>query len=316
MIRRGLVLALVVLGAVAPAAQAQVKLEYKYPEGRKSSYRASIKTHQVLSILGMDVETEADQSTVSSEAVGKRNADGTLPLTQKIESVRAQLSLPGGINVNFDSADPNAKIDNPQVAFLGEVFKALVGVSYTVVLDPKNKAKFVEGTETFDAALDKLDPKAAAVLRGRLGAEKLKRSFEEEHSDLPEVLARPGETWETTKVMDLEADQSLTFRNRYEYLGTVEKDGKQLDKIGVRALSVVYAVDPKSPSPLKVNKSDLKIDSSEGTILFDREAGQTVESKSVTRIKGDLTLVLNDKELPSTLDLTLDVAAVREKASE
>lgn len=194
--------------------------------------------------------------------------------------------MPGGINVTFDSAEPNAKIDNPQVAFLGDVFKALVGVGYTIVLDAKDKVKFVEGTEAFDAKIEGLDPKAAAALRGRLTAAKIKQAFEQEIGNLPEVLARQGEPWEVTEVMDLGYDQSLTLRKRFEYLGTVEKEGKQLDKIGVRSLTVVYAMDPKSSSPLKVTKSDLKVDTSEGTILFDREAGEKSRARSSPGSRG------------------------------
>jgi hypothetical protein len=313
MVRRMLLPALVLVGTVVPTAQAQVKLEFKFPEGTKSSFKTTSKTHQVLSIMGMDIETEAEESVVTTSTVGKRNADGTLPVAQKIVSIRSQIALPGGINVTFDSADPNAKIDNPQVAFFGDVYRTLVGVGYTIVLDPKDQVKFVEGTETFEAKLDGLDPKAAAMLRGRLGAEKIKRSFEQELASLPSVLARQGEPWETTERHELGFDQTLTFRKRYEYLGTVEKGGKQLDKVGVRDLTVVYAMDPKSSSPLKASNSDLKVESSEGTILFDREAGEKVTTTMVTRIKGTLTLTAGDKELPSTLDLTIDTAGQREK---
>lgn len=297
---------------LGPAAHAQVKLEHKFPEGRKSTFKTTSKTHQILSIMGMDTETEAEESVVTTSSIGKRNADGTLPVAQKIESIRTQLTLPGGINVTFDSTDPNAKIDNPQLAFIGDVLKALVGMGYTIVLDAKDKVKFVEGTEAFDAKVEGLAPQAAAALRGRLSAEKIKQAFQQEIGSLPDVLARQGEPWEATDVMDLGYDQSLTLRKRYEYLGTVEKEGKSLDKIGVRSLTVVYAMDPKSASPLKATKSDLKVESSEGTILFDREAGESIESTLVTRVKGDLTFEAGGKELPSTLDLTLDVSSKRE----
>lgn len=313
MVHRALLPTLMILGFAVPPAQAQVKLEHKYPEGTKSTVKTTTKVHQTLSIGGMDIETKAEEVVVSTSTVGKRNEDGTLPVTQKVVSIRSDLELPGGINVTFDSADPNTKIDHPQLAFLGEVFKALVGVDYTIVLDAKDKFKFVEGTETFDAKLDGLDPKAAAVLRGRLSTEKIKRAFEQERGSLPSVLARQGEPWETTEVMDLDSGQTLTFGKRYEYLGTVEKDGKSLDKIGVRVLTVVYAMDPDSPSPLKATKSDLKVESSEGTTLFDRDAGKSVEESLVTRIKGNLTFTAGDKELPATLDLTLDTGSVLQK---
>ena len=40
-------------------------------------------------------------------------------------------------------------------------------------------------------------------------------------------------------------------------------------------LEVKYDQDPKSKLPVKVVKSDLKVESSEGTILFDREEGHS-----------------------------------------
>jgi hypothetical protein len=55
-----------------------------------------------------------------------------------------------------------------------------------------------------------------------------------------------------------------------------------------------------------VTKSDLKVESSEGTILFDREAGVTVEHVDKTRIKGDMTMTVANQELDVKLDLTLE----------
>src|SRR5947199_7920691 len=99
MTRRAFLPAVVLLAFLAQSARAQVKLEYKFLEATKSSHKTTSKVHQVLSIMGMDVETEAEESVVTSTSVGKRNADGTLPVAQKIESLKSQLSLPGGINV-------------------------------------------------------------------------------------------------------------------------------------------------------------------------------------------------------------------------
>ena len=45
-------------------------------------------------------------------------------------------------------------------------------------------------------------------------------------------------------------------------------------------------MDPNSPSPLKVTKSDLKVESGDGTILFDRDGGKVVSTKGKIHIKG------------------------------
>ena len=65
-------------------------------------------------------------------------------------------------------------------------------------------------------------------------------------------------------------------------------------------------MDPNSKSPLKVKSSELKITSSDGTILFDREKGAIVESTSKMRSEGDKKTEINGMELPAKLDLTIE----------
>ena len=73
-------------------ALAQVKLEHKYTEGEKLTYKTSSKTHQTLTLMGMEIETTDDRSVVSSLSTGKRRSDSTLPLERKVESLRVELS--------------------------------------------------------------------------------------------------------------------------------------------------------------------------------------------------------------------------------
>lgn len=314
MTRSAPLLSLAMLAALAASAQAQVKLEYKFPENAKAAVKDTTKLHQILTIAGMDIETNVDETLVVGVAIGKRNADGTLPVAQTIESIRAELTLPGGIIIAYDSAAPdNPPVDNKDFAFLQDIFKVLAGEKHTVVLDGTNKAKFVEGTEAFEAKLATIDPKAAALIKKSMSADEIKREFDQAHANLPTVLAREGEPWEVTQSSDIGGDQTLTFRKRYEYRGTVEKGGRTLDKISVKATGVTYVMAPEAESPLKITKSDLKVDSSEGTLLFDREAGAVVESQESTRVKGDLTAMINGQELPSKLDLTLEKSTALEE---
>jgi hypothetical protein len=164
-------------------AQAQVKLQYKYPEGKKLSYKRSDKTRQVLTIMGMEIESEDQKTVVVSLSVGKRRGDSNIPVEEKVESLRAELSLPGGINVTFDSKDPKAKIDEPNLAFLGEIYKLASETVFTVVLDAQNKVKAIEGSEKLLEKADKLDPQARDLIRSRFEADKMKREFEQEHQN-------------------------------------------------------------------------------------------------------------------------------------
>ena len=304
MIRR-IVLTAALCVALSSSALAQVKLEYKFREGRNVTSQTTTKIKQTLTLAGTNIETAADQVVTGTTVAGKRAADGTLPIVDKVDQMRFHLEIMG-MPIDFDTADPNAKIALPQLAFIGDVCKALIGLEFTLVLDEKNKVKEVGG---IDKALEKtkdLDPMAQEMLKDRLTAEHIQRDFEKSHGNLPTILVREGEPWEQTEVDDIGSGQTLTFRRKYEYKGTVDHEGKKLDKITITALDVKYAMDPDTKSPLKVTKSDLKVESSQGEMLFDREEGVVVKRTSVTHIKGDMDFKIGEMDLPGKLDLTLD----------
>jgi Family of unknown function (DUF6263) len=290
--------------ALCPLAQAQVKLAYKVPEGMTVQSKTTSKVDQIMTIQGMDVKTLSEEESVANSAVGARKADGTVAIEVIIQSVKAKFSI-AGMEFALDSDDKDAKIELPQLAFLGDVFKALKGASYTVVLDAKDNVKFVEGTEKNLAKTNNLPEQAVAALKSRFDADRIKKAFEQTYGTFPDGLVREGEPWERTETSDGDG-QSLTFKKRYEYKGTVKKGDKTLDKIDIKALDVTYKMDPNTPTPAKVTKSDLKVASAEGTLLFDREAGTLVERHEKIRMTGDMTLVIQEMELPIKLDLTLD----------
>ena len=144
------------------------------------------------------------------------------------------------------------------------------------------------------------------MLSKQFESEKLKKSFEQESQVLPDVLARPGETWSRTQTIEIGGGQTLSFLKKYEYKGTEKKGDRELDKISSKVLEVKYSTDADSNLPLKPIKSDLKPESSEGMLLFDREGGHVVSSKDKVRIKGSITFSANKEELPSTLDLSIE----------
>ena len=145
------------------AAHAQVKLEFKFPESKTLKVKADSKMTHVLTLGGQEFETKIDETMVKSRAVGTKRADGSLPVEEKIDSIRIELAAPGNINVSYDSSDPNSKIDNPELAFLSEAFKLVAETSYTVVLDAANKVKAVEGAEKLLEKADKLSPQEQGV---------------------------------------------------------------------------------------------------------------------------------------------------------
>ncbi len=188
------------------------------------------------------------------------------------------------------------------------MLRAFSGSHYTVLVGPRGDIQSIEGAQAIIDKASALDPKAGDALRSRLSPEALKRSWQQDADRIPEILVRPGEPWTRSEHMEIGSGQSFTIDRKYEYAGTIDKGGKTLDKILVKATGVTYAQAPDPNSPVKVDKSDLKVKSSEGVLLFDRDAGRVVESTETTRITGSLTLIVaaNDMVLDADLDLTLE----------
>ena len=294
--------------AWSSTAQAQIKLERKYREGQKLTYKTTTKAHQSLTLMGMEIERHEERSVVTSLTCGKHRPDATLPLEWKVESLRTELSLPGGKRLTFDTTNPNTRIDEPGLAFLGDIFKLEGEVAYTIVLDEHNKVKAIEGSEKLKERAEKLDAQARELMTRQFESEKLKSDFEQRTQILPDVLARPGESWERTQLPEIgiSGGQTLSLRKKFEYKGEEKKGDKTLDKITTKVLEVKFTNDPDSNPPLKPLKSDLKPESSSGTILVDREGGYVASSTEKVRIKGDITFSANGQEIQSTVDLNIE----------
>ena len=206
-----------------------------------------------------------ERTVIRSEAIGKRRGDSSLPIAVKVESLRERLRLPGGVNVSYDSKDAAAKVDNPDLDFFNDLYKLDGQVAYTVVLDGKNKVKAIEGADALRERVDRLDPRAGDLLRSRLAADTLKAGVRAgPRRPCRTGPAKPGESWERTEAVDSGAGLELVLRKKYEYAGTEKRGNKTLDKITAKVIDAKYRQDADSSAPLKLTKSDLKVNSSEG----------------------------------------------------
>jgi hypothetical protein len=291
----------------AQTAQAQVKLEYKFPEGKKLTYKTTSRARQVLTFMNnQEKESILRGTKIWTRSVGKRRGDSTLPIEEKVEFLRDEYTFPGGIKLTLDSSDPKIKIDNRELIFLGDVFKLESSMAYGIVLDKETKVKAIEGTEKLKEMAGKLDdPIASEEFQSEIGNDRLKTKFEQSIHNFPDVLVRTGEPWERTEILDING-KTFTVRRKYEYRGSEKKGDKTLEKIGFKVVEVKYDQEPMSKLPVKVVKSDLKVESSDGTILFDREEGHVVSSSDRIRIKGNMTYSGGGVDQAVPFDLNID----------
>ena len=297
-------LTLLAAGWAAPA-MAQVKLEHKFVDGRKTVTHTTMKIKQTLTLAGMALETESDRFVISSSEVGKRDAEGKVRVEQKTDKLTVTSKLPGGIMLSFDSDDPNKKAENPALEPFMQVMRAAAKSRPVLVRDQSGKVVAVEG-------LDKAAEEAPEEFRGEFNPEQTKKTANQEMETLPNKTLKVGDTWTKDADLPLGSGQMMAMTTEYKYLGEVKEGGKTFDKIEAKTTAVAFSIAENSKLPLKVTKSELKPTESSETMLFDREAGQFQSTKGKLRIEGDIDFTINGQNYPGKLDLTIESEAVRQ----
>jgi hypothetical protein len=285
--------------AMTTSAYSQVRFERKVQEGGSYTTTVTAQIDQKLNIGGMETDTNVETRTTSKATVGKRDGSGMLRVRTTVESLQINMTAQGQ-QYSFDSANPDMK-GTSVLEFVRDIHKAVAKSVTTIVYDQNNRVHAVEPEQNLLASLP---AEAQALVKSQIDPEQLKANANQELDSLPSEPVNKGDTWVRTENANFGAGQVMTFQTEYTYRGTIEKEGRTLDKITSNVLSVTFALQD-SPLPLKVKGSDLKAAESEGTILFDREKGYVVESTSSTRITGDIAFTVNDMDLPSKLDLKI-----------
>ena len=71
---------------------------------------------QVLAFMNnMNKESVVRETKVWTRSVGKRRSDSTLPIEEKVEFLRNDYTLPGGLKLSLDSSDPKLTINAPEL---------------------------------------------------------------------------------------------------------------------------------------------------------------------------------------------------------
>jgi hypothetical protein len=287
----------------------KVRLQFKFPENSSYTVRSTSSVRQVRGIGGQEFETGVSTTVTTTSVAGKRGTDGRLPVEQKVDALAMRVSLPMGVAVEYDSSKPNAQVE-ARFQNVVDSFKARVGSSHVIVLGKNDEVVAVEGTER---VLERATPATVDSLRAELKPERIKKAAEQTYGILPAEPVSKGDTWTRTIVTRIGGGQILNLETKFEYQGTANEGGKELDKIRVSVVGATYAIDEDAAAQFKVTKSNLTVESSAGSILFDRARGQPVESKSSTHLVGDMTLSMNGMEVNATLDVTLESNSVLQK---
>lgn len=288
--------ALFAFSPVSLYADAELVHAPEYIQGKVIRSEIEMNIDQTLTIAGMDVETGNEMFLVIEETVNESSSDKVV-LSGETKTLQTNISLPGGQSVSFDSGNPDAEIPAGPLADVLKFMKALAQTDWKTTLD---EGGYVVSQEYPDDFLNSVPE----MLKSEVTGEQRKADQKKMIDRLPGKKVAVGETWERNEEANLGSGQKFHLVQTFTYAGPVEKDGKSFEKITYETKSVEFAI-TGGALPVEVKNSDLKIESSNATMLYDPENKVIVEVDDKMHIIGDLTLVANGMELPSQLDLTL-----------
>jgi hypothetical protein len=268
-----------------------------------------VTTQQTLTLNNMPMDTSSEQEMVILTTNGKRAEDGSLRQSQKIESLKAKLSMPGGVVLTYDTASPNQPPPGTQYDMFLDLIKTNANATWTVTRDKENRVTSVDGR---DKVLDSLDEAKRELVKRQIDGNYLREKANREMEKIPTKPVTKGESWELSETMRLEGGQSMTMKTKYTYQGEVDRGGKKVHQIDVETNEVSYSIDADAASPLKLASSSLKPKMIEGILYFDQESGQVVEAREKMQIAGDLKFTVSGNELVGKLDLTLGSTSIVE----
>lgn len=268
--------------ALAAVGFGQVTLSPKMNEGETYKSKISIKSDQkgTLGTRGLDSnsQTVVEQKTT----VGKRGEDGKLTITKETNMLKADITLPRGIKVKFDAANPNAKAEPSE----GDIAELILG---QIRDNAKKTLTLVFGKD------NQLESPAEA-----------KEAIAQELATIPKKELKKGDTWEQQIKMNIPGGQLFTLKRKYTYEGETSKSTvdstRKVHKITAVDSDIVYSL---MVPTAKVSKSDLKVADSKVTILFDPELGRQIETSSLLHITGKFTISSMGVDEEGDLDLTM-----------
>jgi len=278
--------ALLLFALAAVPALADTKLEWNLKEGDQFYAQVTMATKQKMSILGMDVNEDMDQTTVASFKVLKKMEDGGYAIEQKIDS----LKMEGG---------------GMAAAFLGDFYKKFEGVTCKLVLDKDMQVTKVEDAEDIVKKVTEglnlpLPPQFLATL---VTAELQKPAQQVFGFKLPGKPVNKGDKWDFKSSMANTAMMFGSASSTDNYLFEGEEGGKA--KISTES-TMAFNQGDKNQSPIPISKLQFKAEKAKGTITFDPQGGRLLARDVNMKFKMSGVVSAMGQDLPVEMDFNME----------
>ena len=220
MFKRTLFPALTLALLIAPLASAQIVIKPRVEAPGSFETNLFFEVQQTLSIMGQDIETASVKKVTAKTDVSKPDSAGNVTYSTKYLTFENKISLPGGVELEFDAKGENTP-QGTQLDFMLPVLTALSKSTTTIVYDKNGD---ILNFEVKAKGLDTLDGQAKALLGGELDSDVLKEKAQSELDDFNDKPVKEGDSWESKTTLDLgqgamfELTPKLILNNQQRHL--------------------------------------------------------------------------------------------------
>jgi hypothetical protein len=298
-------------GKKAEASKDKVTLAWKFEKGKTFYQTMTTNTTQTMKVMNNDV-TQKQSQTFYFSWTPLQEEGGKWIIEQKILGVKMDIDI-GGSPIKYDSTSAAANnTSNP----LSEFFKALVGSSFKLTLDPKTlKITSIEGRKEFVNKLVAANKQMQPLLEKILSDDALREMAEPTFAVVNTDAVATGNTWKKETTLDM--GPIGKYKNEYTYTYEGEDKGNKLDKIKVDT-KLTYTPPEKADGvgglPFKIKSADLASKNATGTIWFNKDKGRVEKTDMSLELAGKLEIEIAGQptkvELSQTQKTTVDTADV------
>lgn len=296
--RRHLLIALTLLFVgvtVLRDTSAEDALRYKFSVGKKLSYKMAQEMEMTVTPEGVPnaMKTGTNQTTEMIWNVVEVKEDGSAVIDQSMNRIQMKVTGPGG-GFDFDSNSDEA-LEGPIASVVAPLLNTLAGATFRVTMSPRGDITGVQVPEEVTAAMAKSP--SAAQMGEMFTKDGFKQLVQQSSVVFPEDPLTPGVEWTRSVAMDNPATGGKqTIKSKYRYDGKEEVEGKSLEKFTI----TVELNFGDGPGGAKIT---IEKQNSQGTIYFDRAAGQ-MHSASV-EMDMDMGFAIGNRNAKMHLDQTV-----------
>jgi hypothetical protein len=281
----------------APKDPTKVTLAWKFEKNKTFYQTMTTETKQTMKVMNNDVVQNQKQTFIFSWTPLEEKG-GKWTLEQKILGVKMDIDI-GGSPIKYDSTSASGNASNP----LSEFFKALVGSSFKVTIDPNTlKIDKIEGRDEFVRKLVVANKQMEPLLNKILSEDALREMAEPTFAVVPKETVEKDKTWKKETTLDMGPIGKYKNEYTYKYEGPDEKT--KLDKINVDT-KLTYMPPEKTEGvgglPFRIKSAKLESKNAKGTIWFNRDKGRVEKTDMSLELGGKLEIEIGGQ--PTTVDL-------------